>query len=74
MKRAALTADRAHELSEDVADRKRQATLVAKAALAGIAVTAQADGTYLMRRWAFCREVASLDELERTLRMQGVAT
>lgn len=59
-------------LGADDAARKRRATLIAKAALAGITVTPQTDGSYLIRRWSLSREVADLDELDRALRLQGV--
>ncbi|MCU0928803.1 MAG: hypothetical protein MUE62_06325 [Burkholderiaceae bacterium] len=51
---------------------KRRANLIAHAALAGIVVTPQADGSFLLRRWSLSREVGDVDELEQALRLQGV--
>lgn len=39
------------------ADRKRQATLQARAALQGVALRRLADGRWLASRWNLCREI-----------------
>jgi hypothetical protein len=49
------------------ADRKRLATIRAELAIKGFVLRKQVDGTFLISKWDYCREVTSIDAAARFL-------
>ncbi len=53
------------------AERKSQATLIARAALAGVRLARQADGSWLACRWGLTKGLANDSDVEVWLRRVG---
>ena len=51
--------------------RKRLATIRAQLAMKGFGLQTQVDGTFLIIKWDYCREVDSLDAASRFLAQLG---
>ncbi|WP_448172285.1 hypothetical protein [Rhizobacter fulvus] len=69
-----LEVQQTHLDSDSPADKvKRLATLTAKLALSGYALTQLADGPYLVSRWDRTRELPSLSEVDAFLVQIGGA-
>lgn len=56
-------------------DEKRESTLKARCALAGVALVASTDDhdrrVYVVSRWAMCKQLGSLDEVEQWIARVG---
>jgi hypothetical protein len=60
-------------LADSDAGRKRLATVRAELAMKGFVLRKQVDGTFVISKWDYCREVASLDAAARFLEKIGGA-
>ena len=58
-------------LADSDAGRKRLATVRAELAMKGFVLRKQVDGTFLIIKWDYCREVDSLDAASRFLAQIG---
>lgn len=61
----------ADEIEEEALERKRFATLAARAALAGHSLTADSSG-YMLSRWSHSKHCGDLDTVESLLSRMGV--